>query len=152
MAARHTNADLFRQWEEAEEKAKKWERKAREERELREKEVADVKAEMRGILTEYKEETKKQIDDLKRENAELRHKVSLLEDENKRLKAKIEQNSNNSSQPPSTDKKTSRKANEYNGREKSERKVGGQAGHEGKTLTKEQAEAMIRSGRLNIEL
>ena len=82
---------------------------------------------MRAILAEYKEETslemvsahfqtdigassggrtiKIQIESLKRENTELRHKVNLLEDENKRLKSKIDQNSNNSSQPPSTDKK-----------------------------------------------
>ena len=104
MGARHTNSDLFRQWEEAEEKAEKWEAKAREERELRKREVADVKAEMRAILAEYKEETKIQIESLKRENTELRHKVNLLEDENKRLKSKIDQNSNNSSQPPSTEK------------------------------------------------
>ena len=62
MAARHTNADLYHQWEEAEEKAEKWEAKAREERELRKREVADVKAEMRAILAEYKEETKIQED------------------------------------------------------------------------------------------
>ena len=86
--------------------------------------------------TEYKEETKIQIESLKRENTELRHKVNLLEDENKRLKSKIDQNSNNSSQPPSTDKKAVRKANEYNGRSKSERNPGGQTGHKGKTLSK----------------
>ena len=148
MGARHTNADIFRQLEEAEERARKWETKAREERELRKQEVADVKAEMRAMLAEYKEETRIEIDGLKRENAELRHKVSLLEDENKRLKSKIDQNSNNSSQPPSRDDKPTQKANEYNGRTKSERKIGGQTGHKGKTLTKEQAEAMIRTGEV----
>ena len=30
MGARHTDFDLFRQWEEAERKAEKWEAKARE--------------------------------------------------------------------------------------------------------------------------
>ena len=54
MVARHTDADLFHQWEEAENKAAKWEAKAREERELRKQEVANVKAEMRAILAEYK--------------------------------------------------------------------------------------------------
>ena len=148
MGARHTNSDLFRQWEEAEEKAEKWEAKAREERELRKREVADVKAEMRAILAEYKEETKIQIESLKRENTELRHKVNLLEDENKRLKSKIDQNSNNSSQPPSTDKKAVRKANEYNGRSKSERNPGGQTGHKGKTLSKKDVEKLILSGEV----
>ena len=148
MVARHTDADLFHQWEEAENKAAKWEAKAREERELRKQEVANVKAEMRAILAEYKEETKKQIDSLKQENVELRRKVSLLEDENKRLKSKIDQNSSNSSLPPSTDQKTAKKANEYNGREKGERKPGGQKGHKGKTLSKQDAEELIRSGEV----
>lgn len=148
MVARHTDADLFHQWEEAENKAAKWEAKAREERELRKQEVANVKAEMRAMLAEYKEETKKQIDSLKQENVELRRKVSLLEDENKRLKSKIDQNSSNSSLPPSTDQKTAKKANEYNGREKGERKPGGQKGHKGKTLSKQDAEELIRSGEV----
>ena len=37
------------------------------------------------------------------------------------------------------------KANEYNGREKGERKPGGQKGHKGKTLSKQDAEELIRS-------
>ena len=148
MATKHTNADLFHQWEEAEAKAEKWETKAREERELRKQEVASVKAEMRAMFAEFKEETRIQIDSLKRENAELRHKVSMLEDENKRLKSKLDQNSSNSSQPPSTDQKSTKKANEYNGRTKSEKKRGGQAGHQGKTLTKQGVEKLISSGEV----
>ena len=85
---------------------------------------------------------------MKQENVELRRKVSLLEDENKRLKSKIDQNSSNSSLPPSTDQKTAKKANEYNGREKGERKPGGQKGHKGKTLSKQDAEELIRSGEV----
>lgn len=148
MAARHTNADLYHQWEEAEAKAEKWKVKVHEERELRKQEVASVKAEMRAMLAEFKEETRRQIDALKQENAKLRHKVSMLEDENKRLKSIIEQDSSNSSQPPSTDQKSTRKTNAYNGRTTSEKKRGGQAGHQGKTLTKRDVEKLISSGEV----
>ena len=34
MGARHTNRDLFHQWEEAETRAEKWEKKAKEEKEV----------------------------------------------------------------------------------------------------------------------
>ena len=39
----------------------------------------------------------------------------------------------------------------YNGRVKTNRKVGGQPGHTGKTLTKEEVEEWIRSGKCRCE-
>ena len=47
MGARHTDADLFHQWEEAEERAEKWEKTAREERKQHEWAISDVRAELK---------------------------------------------------------------------------------------------------------
>lgn len=65
-----------------------------------------------------------------------------------RLKSQMNNNSSNTSLPPSTDRnKNGKPVNHYNGRGKSEKKVGGQTGHKGKTLTKEEAEKRIASGK-----
>lgn len=60
----------------------------------------------------------------------LMDKFEILERENAELKRRLNINSRNSSQPPSKDQFKSKK----NLRAKTNRKVGGQAGHEGKTL------------------
>ena len=39
MAARHTDADLFHQWEEAEERAEKWQERYKKEKQAHEQEV-----------------------------------------------------------------------------------------------------------------
>lgn len=54
-------------------------------------------------------------------------------------------NSGNSSLPPSSDQKPSKPANAYNGRTKTGRHVGGQEGHLGRTLTQKDIEALIKS-------
>lgn len=149
MAAWHTDADLYHQWEEAEGKSAKWEAAAREERERRINEVKAVKAEMQEMMSAFRVEMEKRIDTLTAENAELRAKVAALEEDNARLKSIINNNSSNSSLPPSSDQKgqSRKKSNEYNGRESTAHKRGGQSGHTGKTLTKEDAEALIKSGK-----
>ena len=65
-----------------------------------------------------------------------------------RLRSLLNNNSSNTSMPPSTDRnKNGKPVNHYNGRSKSEKKVGGQTGHKGRTLTKEEAEKRIASGK-----
>ena len=69
------------------------------------------------------------------------------ERKNVRLHSILGQDSNNSSHPPSTDQKPSKKkANEYNGRQFSGKKTCGQKGHSGTTLSKRTVEEKIRSG------
>lgn len=80
-----------------------------------------------------------EIDELKSENNKLRK-------DNERLKRRINNNSSNSSLPPSSDQKPSKPANTYNGRQKTGKPAGGQPGHPGKTLTKERMIEMIESG------
>ena len=97
--------------------------------------VADLKQQYKEDM----EEKDQRIETLEKENAILREEVS-------RLKSDRNNNSSNSSNPPSSDQKGAKKANEYNGRKSSGKKQGGQAGHQGVTLTREAAEKMIASG------
>ena len=71
----------------------------------------------------------------------------LLKDDNARLKSIINNDSSNTSLPPFTDQKGGKPANTYNSCQHTGRKAGGQKGHKGTTLTKEEVEEKIRSGR-----
>ena len=70
-----------------------------------------------------------------------------LEQENERLRRILNNNSANSSQPPSKDQKPSKSPNQYNSREKSGKRKGGQEGHAGKTVTKEQVQKLVKEGK-----
>lgn len=76
-----------------------------------------------------------------------------LQEENDRLKNKNNKNSSNSSKPSSTDivkpKKTG--ANLYNYREKTNKKPGGQLGHKGHNLNKEEIERKIKNKELKVK-
>lgn len=86
------------------------------------------------------------IDTLEKENESLKKENQLLKDDNERLKSILNNDSSNTSLPPSTDQK-GKAANRYNSREKSGRKKGGQPGHKGAALTKADVEARLLSGR-----
>ena len=90
-------------------------------------------------LEKENEELKKENEILKKENAELRK-------ENDILKGKaIQKNSSNSNIPPSKD--------EYkvqNHREKSSNKQGGQKGRKGKTLTIQEINKLIETGKAEV--
>lgn len=62
------------------------------------------------------------------------------------MKSIINNDSSNSSLPPSSDQKGRKPANTFNGRNKTGRKAGGQKGHKGTTLTKKDIEKKIREG------
>ena len=85
----------------------------------------------------------KRIDTLENENLALKKENQLLKDDNARLKSIINNDSSNTSLPPSTDPKGGKPANSYNGRKKTGRKAGGQKGHKGTTLTKAEIEEKI---------
>ena len=148
----HTDADLYHQWEEAEERAEKWEKTAREERVRHEQAIAELRAEFRREMAEMRRELEGEIERLTQENEKLKAENEKLREDNERLKSIINNDSNNSSKPPSSDQKPSKRANEYNGRKSSGKSRGGQVGHRGKTLTKEDAEELIKSGRVIHEL
>ena len=71
-----------------------------------------------------------------------------LKDENDRLKKQINNDSNNSSKPPSSDIKK----NIPNNREKTSKKAGGQKGHKGYHLSKKMVEEKIEKGEFEREI
>lgn len=92
------------------------------------------------------------IDTLEKENENLKEENQFLREDNARLKSIINNDSSNTSLPPSTDQKGGRPANTFNGREKTGRKAGGQKGHKGTTLTKAEIEEKIKSGNCRHEI
>lgn len=111
--------------------------------------LTEVMARLDAVEKENKHEVillKEEISDLKKENLQLRKENRLLRDDNARMKSIIDNNSSNTSNPPSTDQKCGRPANTYNSRETTNRKAGGQKGHKGTTLTKAEVEEKIKSG------
>lgn len=102
-----------------------------------------VEQDLHAEKTEHREDVDRlnaKIDGLTREN-------QLLKDDNARLKSILNNDSSNSSQPPSTDQKGGKPVNTYNERRKTSRKAGGQRGHKGTTLTKAEVEEKIRTGK-----
>lgn len=93
-----------------------------------------------------------QVDILNRENQALKEENLLLKEDNARLKSIINNDSSNTSLPPSTDQKGGKPVNTFNGRKKTERKPGGQKGHKGTTFTKADIEEKIQSGRCRHEI
>ena len=87
------------------------------------------------------------LETLTEENEHLRKENALLRDDNERMKRILNNDSNNSSKPPSTDEK-GKPANTYNGRTKSGKKQGGQKGHKGKTLSKSEIEEILKTGKV----
>jgi len=92
-------------------------------------------------LKKQKKEYTERITVLEKENAELKEKNIKLENEVDRLKKQINNDSNNSSKPPSTDIKS----NIPNNRQRSGKLPGGQPGHKAQFLDKEDVEEKIKN-------
>ena len=107
-----------------------------------------IEYEMKVMKVDHKIEVEKlndRIGLLEKENGGFRQLVQCLTDDNERMKRIINNDSTNSSLPPSTDQK-GKGANTYNTRKKSETKCGGQRGHKGTTLTKQEVKNKIENG------
>lgn len=107
---------------------------------------------MEDSLRNEKREHKEDVDRLNKKIDSLTEENWLLKDDNARLRSIINNDSSNTSLPPSTDQKIGKPANTFNGRKKTERKAGGQKGHAGTTLTKSDIEKKIASGRCRHEI
>jgi hypothetical protein len=79
--------------------------------------------------------------------AVLEERVSKLETENDRLRKQLNNDSGNSSKPPSSDEKPNA-PNRYNGRTKTGKSSGAQKGHKGKNLSRAAIEEKISNGRM----
>ena len=128
--ARNYNRDLFKHIEELQ----------REVAALR-VELAETERRSAETIADHRD----RIRELETENASLREENQRLLNDNIRFKRIINNNSKNSSLPPSTDQKPSKAVNKYNSRTKTGRKPGGQPGHEGTTLTRESIQTLIDS-------
>lgn len=117
--------------------------------------LLEIMGRLDNVEREHKQEVgelKAEISELKNENKLLHQENQILRDDNARLKSIINNDSSNTSLPPSTDQKGGKPANTYNGRKKTERKTGGQKGHKGTTLTKAEIEEKIASGKCRHEV
>ena len=81
---------------------------------------------MENILRTGKKEHREEVDLLNKKIDGLTTENLLLKDDNARLRSIINNDSSNTSLPPSTDQKGGKPANTFNGRKKTERKAGGQ--------------------------
>lgn len=92
------------------------------------------------------------IDSLEKENAALKIENARLKDDNERLRRIINNDSTNSSLPPSSDEKPAKAANEFNHRNKTKKKQGAQKGHKGTTLTKAKVKEQIEKGAYDVKI
>ena len=102
-----------------------------------------------NLKKEHRKEIKKlneKIIVLEEENNKLKKENQILREDNDRLKKIINNDSSNSSKPPSTDIKPNKKI--CNSREKSNKKSGGQNGHKAHNLSKSAVEEKIKNGEL----
>ena len=97
-------------------------------------------------LKTEKREHKEDVERLEKIIVSRDREIKVLKEDNERMKRILNNDSTNSSLPPSTDRK-GKSANTYNTRTKSGKKAGAQAGHKGTTLTREYVEQGIREKR-----
>lgn len=117
--------------------------------------LMDVMARLDSVENNYKRDVSvlnNRIDELSKENDSLKKENKILKEDNARLKSILNNDSSNTSLPPSSDNKNGKPANTYNGRKKTDRKAGGQKGHKGTTLTKAKVEEKIKSGRWKVKI
>lgn len=115
------------------------------------KKCDDLSQEIKQERKEFKKEKiilNEKIQNLENTVEKLEKENKKLKDDNDRLKKEINNNSDNSSKPPSSDIKK----NIPNNREKTNKKVGGQKGHKGHSLTKKSVEEKIQNGEFKHEV
>lgn len=133
MKGGNYNNQVFKQLQEVMKKCDDLSREIKQERkEFKKKEKA---------LNEKIEKLENKVGKLEKENQKLR-------DDNDRLKKIINNDSNNSSKPPSSDIKK----NIPNNREKTNKKAGGQKGHKAHFLSKKLVEEKIEKGEFKREI
>ena len=123
------------------------------------KEISNVKQDLKDTKLKHADEIrtlklkhqkeikslKEEIEALQSENLELKKENKLLKEDNDRMKKIINNDSNNSSNPPSSDIKPNKRI--PNNREKSGKKAGGQQGHKPYILAKKEVEENIKNGK-----
>ncbi|MCT1402838.1 transposase [Paenibacillus sp. p3-SID867] len=114
------------------------------------RQLEEIRGRLNAVESDLKKEKREHKEDVDRLNRKIEEKdreIKVLTEDNERLKRINNNDSSNSSLPPSTDQK-GKPANTYNGRNTSGKEPGGQPGHKGGTLTKADVEEQIRKGSL----
>lgn len=147
------SVDMFKQLQEVMAKCDSLSQEIKSERKKFNSRIKSLEKETECIpkLREENRKLKEKIVILEKENKELREENEKLKNEVDRLKSQINKDSNNSSNPPSSDIKPNKKVIPNN-REKTSKKVGGQIGHKGYNLSKEYVEKNIKQGNLVHEI
>lgn len=139
--------DMFKQLEEVMNKCDSLSQEIKNERIAHKKEIKKIKDEFKIERNQLKSE----ISSLKQTIKEKDKKIEKLTNEVDRLKKIVNNNSDNSSNPPSTDIKPNKK-DVSNNREKSGKKVGGQKGHKGASLSKQYVKEKIENKEFKHEV
>lgn len=115
------------------------------------KEVKELTSEVTGLrkenahLREEVSHLKQKTTSLEEENTGLKAEHHLLHEDNERMKRILDNDSSNSSIPPSKDQ-PGKAPNTFNSRKPTKKKPGAQPGHKGSGLSKTQVEQNIREG------
>lgn len=139
MAKPDYSKDLFKQVQELMLKCDNLSHEIKENKKEYKKEIKSINLKHEQEIFELKEEHKKEVSYLNSKIENLEVENQKLRNDNDRLKKIINNDSNNSSKPPSSDIKP----NIPNNREKTNRKVGGQKGHQAHFLSKKEVEEKI---------
>ena len=146
--------DFYRQFEEL---SLKLDSLLEENRQLKKEHKKEMNKLRKDLLKEFKiekDELKETINTLTKQLEEVNELNKKLQNEVDRLKNQNNKNSSNSSKPSSTNivtPKTKTGANLYNYRKKSDKKVGGQIGHQGYNLSKNKIENLIKDGKIEVK-
>lgn len=115
------------------------------------KEVKELTSEVTGLRKENAQ-LRKEVSNLKQkttsleeENTSLKSENHLLHEDSERMKWLLNNDSSNSSTPPSKDQ-PGKAPNTFNSRKPTKKKPGGQPGHKGNGLSKAEVEQNIREG------
>jgi len=141
----HYDKDIFKQLQEVLERSDRIEHEIRENKAEHKLELKQQELKFKEEFNEERNRFNVRISSLETELAVVKTENLLLHNDNERMKRIINNDSSNSSLPPSTDQK-GKGANTYNTREKSDKKCGGQIGHKGMTLTKQEVKNKIENG------
>lgn len=150
----HYEKDIMKQLQEVMLRLDKTEQEVKDTKKSWKKEVKEVKEKFaveRKKLKSEIESLETELHSVKAENTELKKEIVVLKNENSKLRSQQNNDSSNSSLPPSTDQK-GKKANTYNNREKSKKARGGQEGHKGTTLLEDGIKKKIAEGKLKHEI
>ena len=145
MAKSDYGRDMFRQLMEAMTRLEEMEKASREAELKHGLEIRELKAAQKEELRQMREEYQAKIRILEEENTKLKAEVA-------RLKSNDNNDSHNSSMPPSMDQKPGKAANQYNGRSHTGKRSGGQVGHKGQTLRMADMKRKLEEKGIKIEI